>query len=145
MRSWWLTLSLVLCLASPLAARKETVPDLLARVQAAAEKDRPRLYIKLARLRLEDADHLYHNRQPGQARAAVEDIVGYADQAYTAADHSGKRLKDTEISIRKIADKLRDIRRGLEFEDQAPVQAAVDHLEELRTKLLTRMFGKGAK
>ncbi len=44
--------------------------------------------------------------------------------------------------LRKMAAKLRDIKRTLVFEDQAPVQATVDHLEQVRTELLARMFGK---
>jgi hypothetical protein len=42
-----------------------------------------------------------------------------------------------------MAAKLRDIKRSLNFDDQAPVQAAADRLENLRTDLLSHMFGKG--
>ena len=41
-----------------------------------------------------------------------------------------------------MAEKLRDLKRGLAYEDQAPVQAAADKLEQMRTELLGRMFGK---
>ena len=45
-----------------------------------------------------------------------------------------------------MAHKLRDMKRTLSFEDQAPVQDAIDRLEHVRTDLLTKMFGiKGEK
>jgi hypothetical protein len=53
-------------------------------------------------------------------------------------------LKDTEIAMRKMSVKLRDMKRKLTFEDQAPLQTASDHLETLRTTLLSHMF-KGQK
>jgi hypothetical protein len=41
-----------------------------------------------------------------------------------------------------MADKLRDIKRTLAFEDQPPVQQAIDRLEDIRTTLLKEMFAK---
>jgi hypothetical protein len=79
------------------------------------------------------------------ARAAVADVVNFSDKASSAAIQSGKKLKHTEISVRRMASKLRDIKRSLAFEDQPPVQSAIDHLESLRTQLLSKMFGKGTK
>ena len=44
-----------------------------------------------------------------------------------------------------MAEKLRNIKRTLAFEDQAPVQGAIDRLEQMRTDLFERMFGKKKK
>ncbi len=41
---------------------------------------------------------------------------------------------------RKIAERLRDIKRTLALEDQPPIDQAVQRLEEVRTSLLKRMF-----
>jgi hypothetical protein len=69
-------------------------------------------------------------------------VVAYSDKARDASIRTGKRLKDTEIAMRKMAARLRDIKRSLAFEDQAPVATAVDRLEQMRTELLSHMFGK---
>ena len=47
--------------------------------------------------------------------------------------------------MRKMAEKFRDVKRSLPFEDQAPVQQAMISLEKMRTDLLARMFGKKGK
>ena len=56
-----------------------------------------------------------------------------------------KRLKNVEIDARKMADKLRDIKRTLAVEDQPPVEQAIRRLEEIRTALLKEMFAKKEK
>ena len=125
------------------AEKEETVQQLVARAEAARLEDRPALYVEAAERQLKSADELYTAGKLDEARAAVNDVVTYSEKAHDAAIHSGKKLKNTEIAVRKMAAKLRDIKRTLNFEDQAPVQAAADRLEQLRTDLLSRMFGKG--
>jgi len=127
----------------PLAAKQETLQELIARAEAASPTDRPALYIEVAESQLKSADELYTAGKPDDARTAVNDVVTYSQKAHDAAVQTEKKLKSTEISIRKMADRLRDIKRTLNFEDQAPVQAAADTLEKLRTDLLAHMFGKG--
>jgi len=77
-----------------------------------------------------------------EAQAAIEEVVSYAGQAGDAVSRSGRRVKNTEIALRKMAHRLTDIKHTLASENQAPVQAAVDSLEKIRTDLLNRMFGK---
>src|ERR1019366_3263180 len=43
---------------------------------------------------------------------------------------------------RKMAEKLRDIKRTLAFDDQPPVEQAIRRLEDIRTTLLKEMFAK---
>jgi len=80
-----------------------------------------------------------------EARAAVEDIVTYSEKARDAATQTRKRLKNVEIEARKMAEKLRDIKRNLAYEDQLPVKEAIDRLEAVRTTLLDEMFAKDNK
>ena len=70
-------------------------------------------------------------------------MVLFSQKARDAAVRSDRKLKSTEIAIRKMAAKLRDIKRTVIFEDQVPLQAAADRLESFRTDLQTKMFGKG--
>jgi hypothetical protein len=136
------------CLAASLIAsakKEETLEQLVSRAQSAKVQDQPELYTEAAERQLAAADKLYTAGQIEEARSAVHDVVTFSDRAAEAANTSGKHIKHTEISFRKMAAKLRDIKRALAFEDQPPVQDAANHLEELRTNLLTRMFGKEEK
>jgi len=115
----------------------------MARAEAAKVEDRPALFVEIAWRQLKSADQLYTAGKVEEAQAALKDVVSCSETAHDAAIQSGKRLKNTEIEFRKMAAKLRDIKRSLNFDDQAPVQAAADRLESLRTDLLSHMFGKG--
>jgi len=140
----------VLMLAScslAFAREHESVEQLKARFDSASLKDRVAMGLKIAELQTDAADRLYAECKSDEARAVVQDIVTYSQKASDAATESGKKLKDAEITIRKIAHKLSDIKRNVNFDDQPPVQEAIDHLERVRSQLLSKMFdlGKGAQ
>jgi len=130
-----------LVLASP-ATKADSLSELKARAESARPEDQPALYMEVADRQLKNADGLYGAGMADEALAAVKDTVAYSEKAHDSALQSGKRLKDTEIALRKLAARLRDIKRTLNFDDQAPVQAAADRIDSLRTDLLNRMFTK---
>jgi len=137
---------LLLALASAYgAAKDETVDELKARFGSARPEERAELAIRIAQQQLRNADKLYSDGQADQARAAVDDIVTYSEKARDDAVQTKKQLKNVEIDIRKMAEKLRDIKRTLVFDDQPPVEQAVRHLEDIRTTLLKEMFAKQDK
>src|SRR6266853_503794 len=126
-------------------AKEETVDELKARFASARPEDRPELGIRIAQHQLRNADRLYSEGKVEPARAALEDIVGYAEKARDAATQTKKRLKNVEIDARKMADKLRDIKRTLALDDQPPVEQAIGRLEDVRTTLLKEMFANDKK
>jgi len=119
---------------------EENLQQLVARADAASMEDRPALYIEIAERQLKLTGDFYRRGQISEAREAVSDVVTYAQKAHDASAQTGKRLKSTEIAIRKMAARLRDIKTTLNFEDQASVQAASDRLEDMRTDLMSRMW-----
>ena len=126
-------------------AADETVDQLKTRLESARPEDRISLCLQIAHQQLRNADKLYNDGKADQALAAVEDIVTYSEKAGGDAAHSDKHLKNVEIAVRKLAEKLRDIKRTLAFEDQPPVEKAIQRMETLRTTLLKEMFRKEKK
>src|SRR5713101_739567 len=121
--------------------REETLEELIARADAARPDQQPDLYMRVAQLELKSATEAYKADKMDDFRTAVQQIVKYSDSAHSAALHTGKHIKPTEIKIREIAIRLRDIKLNVEVEEQPPVQAAIDRLEGFRTELLHSMFG----
>ena len=124
------------------AAKDETVDELKARFESARPEDRAELAIRIAQYQLRNADKFYSDGQADPARAAVDDIVTYSEKARDAVTQNKKHLKHVEIDVRKMAEKLRDIKRTLAFDDQPPVEQAIRRLEDIRTTLLKEMFAK---
>jgi hypothetical protein len=145
MRSLAISMFLFALALGPTAAKDETVDELKARAPAALPQDRPTIYVRIAELQVRNADKLYLEGNVEKASAAVEDVVTYSEHARDAARESRKHLKTVEISVRKMAEKLRDIKRTLAFEDQPVVDRAVQRLEDVRTTLLKEMFKKEKK
>jgi hypothetical protein len=109
--------------------------------QSAREGHRAKLFVDLAHQEMEAADRAFTegNVELGQKLAA--DAGSDADEAGKAALESGKRLKDTEIDLRKLQTRTRDIGRSLSFDDRPPMTKIVDRIEAMREAILNRMFG----
>ena len=136
-----ITFALLVCAA----AKDVSVDELKSRLEHARPEDRPGLCLQIAHQQLDNADKLYNEGRVEQARAAVDDIVTYSEKARDSASQTKKHQKNVEIGIRKISEKLRDIKRTLAFEDQPPVAEAIKRLEDIRTSLLKEMFSKEKK
>jgi hypothetical protein len=126
-------------------AHGETGAELKARADAAQGGDRAKLSLEYAQRQLEDANKLYEQGEVDKAVAEIQEVVAYSHQAADAASVSGKRLKQTEIGLRKLEYRMRDIGQSLNIDDRPPVEKAVSELEQVRADLLARMFGPKAE
>lgn len=127
---------------APPTLAEDSLDQLIARAEAARPEDRPALYIDIARRKAEAADKLYDTGNAEAGNAVLQDVVTFSKKATESAIATGKRVKNTEIILRKMAEKFRDIKRTVAFDDQAPIQQTIDELEKMRTDLLSAMFGK---
>ncbi|MGC2109192.1 MAG: hypothetical protein WA655_06715 [Candidatus Korobacteraceae bacterium] len=136
---------LVLLLAAIAPAGEETASDLKARADGAHDGEQAKLCLEYARRQLEDANALFTDGQVDKAQAEIREVVEYARKGADAASSSGKHLKDSEIKLRKLQERLHDVGESLAFEDRPPLRSAVEELEQIRADLLVRMFGPAAE
>jgi hypothetical protein len=121
--------------------RDEPLGQLIAKADAASGTPQVDLSIEVANRELKLTLDAYKANNPAQGRSSLEQIVKYSDKAHSAAIHSGKKIKHAEIRIRRISERLRDLKLNVDPDDQPVVQAAIDKLESFRTELLKSMFG----
>ena len=142
--------SLMLLVAASVAAalpalamkKEESLDQLIARAESARLEDRPALYLEIARQKAEGVDKLYNAGNAEAGKTGLQDVVSFSRKATNTSIQTGKKMKNVEIGLRKMAEKFRDVKRTVAFEDQAPIQQTVDQLEQMRTDLLSAMFGK---
>ncbi|HYM05082.1 MAG TPA: hypothetical protein VEU11_00840 [Terriglobales bacterium] len=142
--------SLMLLVAASVAAalpalamkKDESLDQLIARAESARLEDRPALYLEIARQKAEGVDKLYNAGNAEAGKTGLQDVVSFSRKATNTSIQTGKKMKNVEIGLRKMAEKFRDVKRTVAFEDQAPIQQTVDQLEQMRTDLLSAMFGK---
>ena len=131
--------------ASATPTESATVEELKARLTSARAGDRIQLCIQIAERQLEAADKFYLTDETEKARTALDDVASFAEQARDSSIQFHKHQKQTEIAVRKMVRKLFDIKRAVNHEEQAPVEAAIARLQRVRDDLLAAMFPKERK
>ena len=121
--------------------RDETIEQLIARAEAAPLQQQSDLFLEVAERELKLATEAFKADKREEGRTALDQIVKYSDKAHSAAIASRKRVKHTEIKLRQISGRLRDIKMNVDFDDQAQVQTTIGKLEDFRSELLKSMFG----
>jgi hypothetical protein len=136
----------VLVLALAGLALAQNPPDRLAHLKAkaatASPADQEKLFLEIARAEFDDAKAAFAAGNDHQAEGALADLEDYAQRAALFAVDHRKRMKNTEIELRKISDRLKNLKPILSVEERGPVQKTIDHLEKLRTDLMSTMFAK---
>jgi hypothetical protein len=138
-------LIIVVVLLSALAwasDKQESIESLKARADQAQPKDQVDLLIRIAERQLDSLDKAYNGGTVRDAQAALADVVTYGVKAAQVSGESGKRMKQTEIAMRKMSGRLEAIRKTLEVDDRPPLAEAIQKLETARSELLNRMFRK---
>jgi len=126
--------------ASSASDKKDTLEQLKARAETAAGKHEIELATEIAERQLKATDEAYTAGNVDQAQAAMADVVEYGVRAAKEATNTGKRMKQTEIALRKISDKLDAIAKSVDLDSRPPVEDARRKLEGARNDLLFRMF-----
>ena len=128
---------LILTLGMFAAAKDESLDALKAR---ALRDNQPRLYAEVVRRQIEVANGYYNSGEVEKAQAAIAEIVDLTGKCIEAAQKNHSQLKDTELALYKAGRRLDDVRKSLNFDDQPPVQAAVERIEKARRDHLQLMF-----
>jgi hypothetical protein len=136
-------LLIMLLLTSVLhAGQKLSVEELQRKIESAHGGKKAELLLQLSHDQVEQADNLYHDGDADKAFGLLKEAGSNADQATSISLESGKRLKDTEIDLRKLSERVQAIRQEASFEDRKPFDISIQNLEQNRSKLLDRMFKK---
>jgi hypothetical protein len=144
MKTLTVLILLLLTTLAAAAANNEEVESLKARAATPTEdaNDRVKLFTKVAELQLKQLSQAYDQGNDEQAQAALHDVLEYGVKAAESSQESRKRMKQTEIAIRKISNRLGDISKTLSFDERQPVTSAIKTLENARSNLLRAMFRK---
>ncbi len=133
-------IAVVLSLAAFASDKNATLDQLKAKAETTEGKHQIELLTEIAERQLKAADEAYTAGNVDQGQTALKDVVEYGVRAAQEATSTGKRMKQTEISLRKIADRLDNIGKSVDFDTRPPLVDAVKKLEAARNDLLFRMF-----
>jgi hypothetical protein len=132
-------------IATPATQKPETLAEMKVRAAVLPPNECVRLCAGIARQAVAEAKDQYGKDADDEGKLLLQDVESYAEKATNAAIQTKKHEKQLEIDLRDISHHLEALKRDLSFEDQPTVDAAMRHLEKLRTRLLESMFGKGKR
>jgi hypothetical protein len=149
-RSGWdvvlvMTAALSACVLAGATTNPPTVADLKARVPSVNVGERPQLCLQIAERQLIEADKLYAALESEKAEATLGDVVSFSEMARDYSLQAHKHQKQTEITVRKMARRLAEIKHTVSHDEQAGLQNAINRLEHVRDDLLFSMFPKKAE
>jgi hypothetical protein len=122
--------------------QKDSVDALKQRCEQASTADQARWCVHVAQTQLQHMDAYYKAGDNDNARRALQDVETYGVRAANASSESGKHQKDTEIALRKLSARLGEIVRDVDFDERAPIKAAINKIDKAHDDLLSRMFQK---
>jgi hypothetical protein len=134
-----LLLCLLLLLQGARADDKEPLEKLLARA-AVADDHQAELCAKVVQREVQESDQYFARNEMEKGYAAVKAADAYTTQTLEAALRSRKRLKQAEIILRETSRRLLQLSERLTVADRAPLKPVVQHMDEVRSNILTLMF-----
>jgi len=126
-------------------AGNESEAELKARADTATGPEQAKLCLEYAHRKLAAANTLFEQGEIEKGHADIREVVEYAHKAANAVSASGKRLKETEIDLRKLARRMHDVGQSLAYDDRQTVDKGVDEIEQIRSDLMVRMWGPQAE
>lgn len=145
MRVYWLAAAVLSILAGIAFAGTETAAQLKARADTAHGSEQAKLCLEYAHRLLEHANALFSDGQVDQAQAEIREVVAYSRKGADAAMSSNKQLKQTEIKLRKLSERMNDIKDSLAYEDRSALRTAIGEVEQIRSDLMVKMWGPQAE
>ena len=131
------------------SAQNGSISQQLTDHKAKAERmhphDRGQIYAEIAHELVDIADQQYANNEFDKAEASIKEAAQFAERAVAATQEHHKKMKETEINLRKCERRLEELRRSLAVDDQPPVKSAEDRVIQLRKDLLAAMFAPDKK
>ena len=131
---------LVLLLSTLAALADEKSIDQLKAEAERPGSDQAKVCAEVAERLVSVADKQFSDGESVKGHATVEEILKYGTRAHDLAISTRKKMKDTEIHLRRCRRALENVRRTLAAEDRPAVEAVEKKLEQFGEEILEAMF-----
>lgn len=139
-----LSILLFLFLVLRAAGEQKTLEQLKAEAEHPGG-DQPKILAEVAERLVPVADKQFTDGESVKGHATIDEILQYATRAHDLAIQTRKKMKDTEIHLRRCRYALENLRRTLAAEDRPAVEAVEKKLEQFGEEVLEAMFAPSKK
>jgi len=138
------TYSILVLLALSVLAHGQTLEQLKAEA-GHADSNQAKASAEVAERLVAVADKEFTDGESVKGHQTVQEILNYATQAHDLAINNRKKMKDTEIHLRRCRHALENVRRTLAAEDRPAAEAVEKKLEQFGQDILEAMFAPPKK
>jgi hypothetical protein len=142
-RTSFIVILLLLALAA--VGEDKTLDQLKAEAERADSGQQAKLCAEVAERLVSKADKQFTGGESVKGQAVVQELLLYATRAHDLAISTRKKMKETEIHLRRARHALENMRRTLAAEDRPPVEAVEKKLEQFGEEILESMFAPPKK
>ena len=135
---------LLLALSLLAAAEQKSLDQLKAEAEQ-SDVNQPRLLAEVAERLVPVADKQFTDGESVKGHATVDEILQYATRAHDLTIKTRKKMKETEMHLRRCRHSLENMRRTLAAEDRPSVEAVEKKLEQFAEDVLEAMFAPPGK
>ena len=139
-----ISITILLALALLAIGEEKTLDQLKAEAEHAGN-DQPKLLAEVAERMVPVADKQFTDGESVKGHASVDEILQYATRAHDLAIKTRKKMKETEIHLRRCRHAMENMRRTLAAEDRPAVEAVEKKLEQFAEEVLEAMFAPPGK
>jgi hypothetical protein len=119
-------------------------PAALVALQAKADQAQPRdrcfLYAKLVSHMTDLAGQQFNSGESGRASDTLKLVQQYAEKIHIGVADNSKKLKDTELLMRRTSFRLKEILNEAPLEDRQALEATLKQLNQVQAQLMTQVF-----
>ncbi|HKD80720.1 MAG TPA: hypothetical protein VKH81_13560 [Candidatus Angelobacter sp.] len=134
-----LSILLFLFLILRAAGEQKTLEQLKAEAEHPGD-NQPKILAEVAERLVPVADKQFTDGESIKGHATIDEILQYSTRAHDLAIQTRKKMKDTEIHLRRCRYALENLRRTLAAEDRPAVEAVEKKLEQFGEEVLEAMF-----
>ena len=121
--------------------KKGTIEELKARIeQTKKAKDRVELAVEIVERQFDSADKAYGAGNNDEGQKELADVEKYGVMAADESSKSGERMKQTEIALRKVEERLDNLAHSVDIDARPPVRNTLNLIDKARNALLLHMF-----
>ena len=135
---------LLLLLTTAVLADDRNVNQLKAEAERSGP-DQAKACAEVAERLVSVADKLFNDGESVKAQATVQEILQYAQRARDLAIKNRKKMKETEIHLRRCLHALDNMKRTLAAEDRPLVTQVEKAVEQFGEDILEAMFAPPKK
>jgi phosphomevalonate kinase len=124
------------------ANNQTALATLQTRAEQAEPRDRCYLYAEIVSRMTDIAGQQLNSGDSALASETLKQVQQYAEKMQSDIGDDSKKLKDSEMLVRRTAFRLHELLHAASYEDRPALESTLNQLDKIGAQLMMRVFKK---